>query len=142
MAQSQLPVARPEHYCTAITAALIGCRLVSGEAEVPSDPCDVSVASRGLGRRAATGAPDRVPGRAGADAYEITVTLRVRSDDLEDVVARSFADPYCVDVRVQSTTRLRCGDVEVGCLQSDDQASQRVASRERARWQAFSGGEP
>lgn len=37
------------------------------------------------------------------DAYEVTVTLKVGGDDLEDVVARTFADPHCVDVRVQST---------------------------------------
>ena len=35
-------------------------------------------------------------------AYQITITLKVAEDDLEDVVARSFADPFCVDVRVQS----------------------------------------
>ncbi|HVO22178.1 MAG TPA: hypothetical protein VMW56_00970 [Candidatus Margulisiibacteriota bacterium] len=38
-------------------------------------------------------------------AYEVTVTLKVPSDDLEDVVARTFADPHCVDIRVQSTPR-------------------------------------
>jgi hypothetical protein len=42
------------------------------------------------------------PGRAGTETYEITVTLKVRGDDLEDVVARQFADPYCVDVRVSA----------------------------------------
>ena len=37
----------------------------------------------------------------GTDEYEVTVTLKVRSHDLEDVVARTFADPHCVAVRVQ-----------------------------------------
>ena len=45
----------------------------------------------------------RAPGSARPDEYEVTATLKVRGDDLEEVVARTFADPHCVDVRVQST---------------------------------------
>lgn len=38
-------------------------------------------------------------------AYEVTVTLKVVRDDLEEVVARTIADPHCVDIRVHSAAR-------------------------------------
>lgn len=50
---------------------------------------------------ATIGTHDHTSRNGGADEYAVTVTLRVRSHDLEDVVARTFADPHCVDVRVQ-----------------------------------------
>jgi hypothetical protein len=56
-------------------------------------------------QRAAAWPESRSPvqrGRAATDTYEITVTLKVGSDALEEVVARQFADPYCVDVRVSA----------------------------------------
>ena len=40
-----------------------------------------------------------------SNEYEVTVTLKVGSDDLEDIVARTFADPHCIDVRVHSAAR-------------------------------------
>ncbi len=43
-----------------------------------------------------------------ASAYEVTVTLKVASADLEDVVARTMADPHCVDIRVHSAARVPC----------------------------------
>jgi len=43
------------------------------------------------------------PPHLSSDEYEVTVTLKVRSHDLEDVVAHTFADPHCVAVRVQRT---------------------------------------
>ena len=41
-------------------------------------------------------------------AYQVTVTLKVASDDLEDVVARTMADPHCIDIRVHNAARVRC----------------------------------
>src|SRR5512143_1776073 len=41
---------------------------------------------------------------------------------------------FCVDVRTQSATGMRCLDEEVGRLQSDDQASGPERSHERSRW--------
>jgi hypothetical protein len=46
-------------------------------------------------------------------AYEITVTLKVAGDDLEDVVARTISDPHCVDIRVHSAARLSCWATQV-----------------------------
>lgn len=57
--------------------------------------------------------------------YEVTVTLKVPGNDLEDLVARTFADPHCVDVRVQSAPWLGCRGDEVDHPQIDDQMSQR-----------------
>lgn len=54
--------------------------------------------------------------------YEVTVTLKVGGSDLEDVVARTFADPYCVDVRVHSAATACPGD-EVDLPLLDQQVS-------------------
>ena len=76
MAGSRFAVAWPDNYVTATIATFVAGRLFSGDGGAP----------RG----------------AGPDEYEVTATLKVRGDDLEEVVARTFADPHCVDVRVQS----------------------------------------
>jgi len=60
-----------------------------------------------------------------ASEFEVTVTLKVGSDDLEDVVARTFADPHCVDVRVHSTTSLACQSGASNSAPLVQQASQR-----------------
>ena len=46
-------------------------------------------------------------------AYEVTVTLKVAGDALEEVVARTFADPHCVDIRVRTAARLPCWTTQV-----------------------------
>jgi hypothetical protein len=56
--------------------------------------------------------------------FEVTVTLKVGSDDLEDVVARTFADPHCVDVRVHSATSVACRSEETNRAPLRQQASQ------------------
>jgi hypothetical protein len=48
-----------------------------------------------------------------ASAYEVTVTLKVASTDLEDVVARTMADPHCVDIRVHNAAHVPCWATQV-----------------------------
>jgi len=124
MAQSQHLPAWPVTDITETLAALVACRLLSGKVGAPSELYAVP---------AATGASHRVPGRAGADSYEVVGTIRTRGADLEDVVTWTFEDSNCVDVRVQTILREHCsreqcsGEEEVDRLQSDDQASLREA---------------
>jgi hypothetical protein len=47
-------------------------------------------------------APACVPDQGTGCEFEVTVTLRVHSDNLEDIVAQHLADPCCLDVRVHS----------------------------------------
>jgi len=105
---------------------------LSGQCQVP-EPTTVS------GRRAATGTSASPSGRAGADDYEIRVTLRVDAAYLEEAVAHSFANPYCVDIQVQSPT-IAQGTVEEGrAPRMDDQASGRARSSERPRPEGHNG---
>ena len=99
MAGNRFAVGWPDNYVTATIATFVAGRLFSGDGWAPSDLGDSSVGWHGVGHAVIP----REPGRAGPDEYEVTATLKVRGDDLEEVVARTFADPHCVDVRVQST---------------------------------------
>ena len=89
----------PDNYVTATIATFVAGRIVSGDGRARSERYDPSVGWQGIGHAVMTRA------RCGteSDEYEVTATLKVRGADLEEVVARTFADPYCVDVRVQST---------------------------------------
>jgi hypothetical protein len=117
------------------TAHLVACCPVDA-ADALGGQCQVPVATEGLGRPAATGTPARLFGRAGADEFEIKVTLRVDGAHIEEVVAHSFANPHCVDVQVQRPTVAQRRAEEGMGLQTDDQASRRARSNERARSEA------
>ncbi len=56
----------------------------------------------------------------GTDEYEVTVTLKVRGYDLEDVVARTFADPHCVAIRVQRAIGPNCRIGEIAPAHSGE----------------------
>ena len=112
------------------------CRQAAPAADAPTGLCHAPVPTEVSGRAAATGTPLHLSGRAGADDYEITVTLRVNGAHLEDVVARSFADPHCIDIQVQSTTVAKRSVEDGSALPSDDQSSRRARSHGRARSEA------
>ena len=98
MAGNRFTVGWPDNYVTATIATFVAGRLFSDD-WTPNDRSEPAVVWHGVGHAVVP----RKPCRAGFDEYEVTATLRVRGDDLEEVVARTFADPHCVDVRVQST---------------------------------------
>ena len=133
MTQS-LTLTRSERDRRTTLAALVTCRSLT--AETGAQICSAPAPANALGRPAATRTLAPPSGRAGADDFEITVTLRVDGAHVEDVVAHSFANPYCVDIQVQNPTGAQRSVEEGRVPQTDDQASRRTRSNERARSEA------
>ena len=102
MAAPHRPVDGSENYFSATIATLADCQLVPSKACTPWPGYDRrdAPALRPLAR---AGTHDHTAECTADDEYQVTVTLKVRSCDLEDLVARTFADPHCVDVSVRST---------------------------------------
>ena len=135
MTQS-LTLARFKRDVYTTMAGLVACQLPTPDADARSGWCNVPGPTEVSGRPTATGTPAPPSGRAGADDFEITVTLRVDGAHVEDVVAHSFANPYCVDIQVQSPTVAQRTAEAGRVLQPDDQASRRARSKERPRLEA------
>jgi len=99
MVGNRFTVGWPDNYVAAAISAFVASRLFASDGWAPSDLGDPAVGWHGIEHAVVP----CEPGPAGPEEFEVTATLRVRGEDLEEVVARTFADPHCVDVRVQST---------------------------------------